>query len=138
METPQHIVNAIKAIRSSTKRGDELAVYQLAKKEYQLITMTDIYNTLKILSEMGRIEKKLSKDISSYFLIDNNIIDSQPLIPTIIATPLVKASSFTDVLFVSVEDQIDFLVSDIENVNNNSLETLDVIDNASKYVKEKN
>ena len=99
--------------------------------------MTDIYNTLKILSEMGRIEKKLSKDISSYFLIDNNIIDSQPLIPTIIATPLVKASSFTDVLLVSVEDQIDFLVSDIENVNNNSLETLDVIGNATKYVKEK-
>ena len=76
---------------------------------------------------MGRTEK----DKSSYFLSDNNVIDSEPHIPTIIATPLVERSSFTDILSSSVEDQMNsFVSSDTENDNNNSLQTLEVIDNA--------
>ena len=76
---------------------------------------------------MGRAEK----DKSSYFISDNNVIDSEPHIPTIIATPLVETSSFTNILSSSVEDQINsFVSSDTENDNNNSLQTLEVIDNA--------
>ena len=75
---------------------------------------------------MGRTEKD-----KSYFLSDNNVIDSEPHIPTIIATPLVERSSFTDILSSSVEDQMNsFVSSDTENDNNNSLQTLEVIDNA--------
>ena len=56
----------------------------------------------------------------------------------IIAAPLVESIPFTDILSPSVEDQINFFVSnDTGNDNNNSLETLDVIDNAYKYVKHK-
>ena len=88
------IVNAIKAIRSSKKRADELTVYKFVKKELHLITNTDVNNTLKILIEMGRIKNKPSKDKSSYFLSENNITDSEPYIPTIMATPLVEATSF--------------------------------------------
>ena len=107
METLQtSIVNAIKAIRSSKKRADELTVYKFVKKELHLITNTDVNNTLKILSEMGRIENKPSKDKSSYFLSDNNITDSEPHIPTIMATPLVETSWFTDIPSPSIEDQI--------------------------------
>ena len=80
------IINAIKAIRSSKKRADELTVYKFVKKEFQLITNTDINKTLEVLSEMGRIENKPSKDKSFYFLIDKNIIDSQLHISTIMAT----------------------------------------------------
>ena len=73
METLQaSIVNAIKAIRSSKKRADELTIYEFVKKELHLITNTDAINTLKILSGMGRIENKPSKDKSSYFLSDDN------------------------------------------------------------------
>ena len=54
------------------------------------------------------------------------------------ATPLVETSSFNDILSLSVEDQIDsFVSSPIENDNNNSLETPDLIDNAYKYIKYK-
>ena len=54
------------------------------------------------------------------------------------ATPLVETSSFNDILSLSVEDQIDsFVSSAIENDNNNSLETPDLIDNAYKYIKYK-
>ena len=68
---------------------------------------------------MGRIENKRSKDkSSSYFLIDNNLTDSQPHILTIIATPLVETSSFTEILSFSVENQSGcFVSSDIENEN---------------------
>ena len=53
-------------------------------------------------------------------------------------TPLVETSSFTDILSRSVEDQINsFVLSDTENDNTDSLETLIVIDNAYKYVKYK-
>ena len=132
------IINAIKAIRLSKKRVDELTVYKFVKKELHLITNTDVSNTLKILIEMGRIENKPSKDKSSYFLSENNITDSEPHIPTIMATPLVETSSFTDIPSPSIEDQINsFVSSDTENDNNNSLETLEVIDNAYKYAKYK-
>ena len=51
------------------------------------------------------------------------------------AIPLVETSSFTDILYPSVENQINSIVSSvIENDNNNSLETLGEIDNAYKYV----
>ena len=73
METLQtSIVNAIKAIRSSKKRADELRVYKFVKKELHLITNMDVNNTLKKLSRMGKIENKPSKGKSSYFLSDNN------------------------------------------------------------------
>ena len=73
METLQaSIVNAIKAIRSSKKRADELTIYKFVKKELHLIINTDVNNTLKILSRMGRIENKPLKDKSSYFLSDDN------------------------------------------------------------------
>ena len=52
-------------------------------------------------------------------------------------TPLVETSSFTDILSISVEDQINsFVSSDTEN-DNNSLETLEVVDNTYKYAKYK-
>ena len=138
METLQtFIVNAIKSI-TSEKRANELTIYEFVKMEFDLITNTDISNTLIVLSEMGRVRNKQSKDENSYFHIDNNIIDSQPLIQTIVATPLVETSSFNDILSLSVEDQIDsFVSSPIENDNNNSLETPDLIDNAYKYIKYK-
>ena len=51
-------------------------------------------------------------------------------------TPLVETSSFTDILSPSVEDQINsFVSSDTGNDNNNSLETLEVVDNTYKYAK---
>ena len=138
METLQtFIVNAIKSI-TSEKRANELTIYEFVKMEFDLITNTDISNTLIVLSEMGRVKNKQSKDENSYFHIDNNIIDSQPLIQTIVVTPLVETSSFNDILSLSVEDQIDsFVSSPIENDNNNSLETPDLIDNAYKYIKYK-
>ena len=47
------------------------------------------------------------------------------------STPLVETSSSTDILSLSIEDQINsFVSSDTENDNNNSLEALEVIDNA--------
>ena len=56
METLQtSIANAIKAIRSSKKRADELTMYKFVKKEVHLITNTDVKDTLKILSGMGKI-----------------------------------------------------------------------------------
>ena len=83
---------------------------------------------------MGRIENKPSKDTSTYFVSENNITGSEPYIPTIMATPLAEATSFTDIPSPSIEDQINsFLSGDTENDNNNSLETLEVRDNAYKY-----
>ena len=73
METLQtSIVNAIKAIRSSKKRANELTVYKFVKKELNLITNADVNSTLKILIELGRIINKRSKDKSSYFLCENS------------------------------------------------------------------
>ena len=139
METLQSsIVNATKAIRSSKKRADELTIYKFVKKELHSITNTDVNNTLKILSGMRRIENKPWKDKSSYFLSDNNITDSEPHIPTIMATLLVKTSSTTDILSPSIEDQINsFILSDTEVDNNNLFGTLEVISNAYKHTKYK-
>ena len=54
------------------------------------------------------------------------------------ATRLVKTSSFTDILYPSVEDQINYFLSgDTENDNTNSLEILKVIDNANNNTKYK-
>ena len=86
---------------------------------------------------MGRIENKPSKDKSSYFLSENNITDSEPHIPTIMATPLVETSSFTDIPSPSIEDQTNSFVSNDTEIDNNSLETLEIIDNAYKYAKYK-
>ena len=53
------------------------------------------------------------------------------------ATLLVETSSSTDILSPSFEDQINsFVSSDTEN-DNNSLETLEVVDNAYKHAKYK-
>ena len=83
---------------------------------------------------MGRIENKSSKDKSSYFLSDNDITDSEHYISTIMATPLVETSSFTGILSPSVDNKSNsFVSSDTEN-DNNSLETLEVIDNTYKYM----
>ena len=104
------IVNTIKAIRSSKKRADDLTAYKFFKKDLHLITNTEVNNTRKMLIEMGRTENKPSKDESSYFLSENNITDSKPHIPTIMATPLVEASSFTDIPSPNIEDQINRVI----------------------------
>ena len=134
METLQTcIVDSIKAIRSSKKRVDQLTVYKFVKKELHSIINMVINYTLKKITEMGRIENKPSKDKISYFLTD-----FEPHIPTIMTTPVVETSSLNDILFASFEDQIDsFVSSDTEDDNNNSLETLEVIDNVYKYAKYK-
>ena len=60
METLQtFIVNAIKSI-TSEKRANELTIYEFVKMEFDLITNTDISNTLIVLSEMGRVKNKQS------------------------------------------------------------------------------
>ena len=66
------------------------------------------------------------------------ITDSEPHILTIMATRLVQTSPFADILSPSVEDQINsFVLTDTEN-DNNSFDTLEVIDNAYKYAKYNN
>ena len=53
-------------------------------------------------------------------------------------TPLVETSSSTIILSPRIEDQINsFVWSDTEKDNNNSLEILEVIDNAYKHAKYK-
>ena len=53
-------------------------------------------------------------------------------------TPLVETSSSTAILSPRIEDQINsFVWSDTEKDNNNSLEILEVIDNAYKHAKYK-
>ena len=65
METLQaSILSAIKAIRSSKKRADELTVYKFIKRELQSITSEEITDTLKIC-EMKLIENKPSNNKSS-------------------------------------------------------------------------
>ena len=61
METLQtSILSAIKAIRSSKKRADELTVYKFIKRELQSITNEEITDTLKTLCDLGLIENKPS------------------------------------------------------------------------------
>ena len=92
MEIPQvSILSTIKAIISSKKRVDEVTLYKLIKRELQSITNEDITDTLKTLCEMRLTENKPSNDKSSFFLTDNSYIaDSQPHIPTKMATPITE------------------------------------------------
>ena len=89
METLQaSFLRAIKAIKSSKKRADELTIFKFIKSELQSITNEEITDTLKTC-EIRLIENKPFNDKSSYFLIDNfNIADSQPHITTTMATPI--------------------------------------------------
>ena len=85
------ILSTIKAIISSKKRVDEVTLYKLIKRELQSITNEDITDTLKTLCEMRLTENKPSNDKSSFFLTDNSYIaDSQPHIPTKMATPITE------------------------------------------------
>ena len=92
---------------------------------------------MKTLCEIKLIEDKPSNDKSSYFLIDNfYIADSQPHIPTTMATPIIEKSASSEILSPTVEDEIDsFVTSDVENNDNDSSETLDLIDSAYKNIK---
>ena len=60
------IVKAVKTIRSSENVKMSSRYKKFVTKELHLITNTDVNNILKILSEMGRIENKPSKDRSSF------------------------------------------------------------------------
>ena len=86
---------------------------------------------------MRLIENKPSNDKSSYFLIDNfYIADSQPHIPTTMATPIIEKSASSEILSPTVEDEIDsFVTSDVENNDNDSSEILDLIDSAYKNIE---
>ena len=92
METLQaSILSEIKAIRLSKKRAEKLTVYKFIKRELQSITNEEITDTLKTLCEMRLIENKPSNDKSSIFLTDKSYIaDSQPHIPTAMATPIIE------------------------------------------------
>ena len=88
---------------------------------------------------MRLIKNKSSNDKSSYFLTDNSYIaDSQPHIPTTMATPIIEKSAASEILSPTVEDEIDsFVTSDVDNNDNDSSETLDLIDSAYKNIKYK-
>ena len=59
-------------------------------------------------------------------------------IPATIATPIIKISVSSEILSPTVEDEIDsFVTSDVENNDNDSSETLDLIDSAYKNIKYK-
>ena len=94
---------------------------------------------MKTLCEIKLIENKPPNDKSSYFLIDNfYIADSQPHIPTTMATPIIEKSASSEILSPTVEDEIDsFVTSDVENNDNDSSETVDLIDSAYKKIKYK-
>ena len=94
---------------------------------------------MKTLCEIRLIKNKSSNDKSSYFLTDNSYIaDSQPHIPTTMATPIIEKSASSEILSPTVEDEIDsFVTSDVENNDNDSSETLDLIDSAYKNIKYK-
>ena len=140
METLQaSIVSAIKVIRSSKKRADELTVYKFINRELQAIINEEITDSLKTLCEMKLIENKPSNDKRSYFLTDNSCIaNSQPHISTTMATSIIEKSTSSEILSPAVEDEIDsFVTSDVENNDNDSSETLDLIDSAYKNIKYK-
>ena len=54
------ILSAIKAIRSSRKRADELTIYKFIKRELRSITNEEVTDTLKPSCEMRLIENKPS------------------------------------------------------------------------------
>ena len=54
------------------------------------------------------------------------------------ATPIIEKSVFSEILSPTAEDEIDSCVtSDVENNDNDSSETLDLIDSAYKNIKYK-
>ena len=110
----------------------ELTVYKFIKRELQSITNEEIADTLKTLCEMRLIENKPSNGKSSYFLIGNfYIADSRSQFPTTMATPIIQKSASSEILSPTVEDETDsFVTSDIESSDNDSSETLDLIDSA--------
>ena len=95
METLQtSIVNAIKAIRSSKKRADELTYINLSKRNsinYKYGCKQHSEN----INRNGKNKNKPSKDKSSYFFSENNKTYSETYIPTIMAILLVE--TFTDI-----------------------------------------
>ena len=93
------IFSAIKAIRSSKKRADELTVYKFIKREFQSITNEE------------------TTEKYSYLLIDNfNIVDSRPHIHTTMATPIIEKSASAKILPPAIENEIDsFITSDDES-----------------------
>ena len=133
------ILSTIKAIRSPKKPADELTVYKFIKRKLQSNTNEEITDTLKTLCEMRLIENKPSNDKSSFFFTDNSYIaDSQPHISTIMATPIIEKNASSEILSPTAEDEIYFFVtSDVENNDNDSSETLDLIDRAYKNIKYK-
>ena len=140
METLQaSILSAIKTIRSSKKQVDKPTVYKFIKRELQSITNEEKNDTLKTLREMRLIQNKPLNDKSFYFVTDYSYIaDSQPHIPITMATPIIEKSASSEILSPSVEDEMDsFVTSDVENNNNDSSETLDLIDSAYKNIKYK-
>ena len=86
---------------------------------------------------MKLVEIKPSDDKCSYFLIDNfYIADSQPQIPTTMTTPTIEKNATSETLSSTVQDDIDsFVTSDVESNDNNSSETLDLIDSPYKNIK---
>ena len=133
------ILSTIKAIRSPKNPADELTVYKFIKRKLQSNTNEEITDTLKILCEMRLIENKPSNDKSSFFFTDNSYIaDSQSHISTTAATPIIEKNASSEILSPTAEDEIYFfLTSDVENNDNDSSETLDLIDRAYKNIKYK-
>ena len=74
-----------------------------------------------------------------YFLADNfNIAYRQSHIPTTMATPILGKSASAEILSPTIEDEIDsFVASDVENIDNDSSKTLNLIGSAYKYIKYK-
>ena len=107
------------------------------KRELQWITNEDITETLKTLWKLGLVENKPSSDKSFYFLTDNfNKADRRPHILTTMATPILGKSTSAEILSPTIEDEIDsFLASGLENIDNASSETLDLIGNAHKNIR---
>ena len=74
-----------------------------------------------------------------YSLADNfNIAYRQSHIPTTMATPILGKSASAEILSPTIEDEIDsFVASDVENIDNDSSKTLNLIGSAYKYIKYK-
>ena len=54
------------------------------------------------------------------------------------ATPIIEKSASSEILSPTVEDEIDsFVTSDVDNNDNDSSETLDLIDSAYKNIQYK-
>ena len=76
---------------------------------------------------------------TALIISDNfNIAYRQSHIPTTLATPIVRKSASAEILSPTIEDEIDsFVASDVENIHNDSSETLNLIGSACKYIKYK-